>query len=76
MAEPELKKFCGLVSAEEVDRFRAAFPQYGAVQWFLTTTLKAFNDHVAQHPRSVDLIDASIKSMLNEGRDEAIAKQQ
>lgn len=72
MTEPEMKKFCGFVPAEEVYRFRAAFPQYGATQWFLTTALKRFNDEIAAHPRSVDLIDASIKSMLkHEGPDTA-----
>lgn len=58
--------FGGKVPAEEYDRFKEIFPQYGATKWFINVALKSFNDYVDRNPIVREAVDRSINEMLDE----------
>lgn len=56
-----IKEFSAKVPEEEYERFRKHLPMYGAVNWFINTALKEFNDRLEANPslraNAVDAID-------------------
>lgn len=62
-------EFSAKVPDEEYDRFKARFPVYGAVNWFINTALKEFNDRVEANPTLQLLVNDSISTMLTERRE-------
>lgn len=73
MADEETKEFSAKVPTAEYEEFKRNFPQYGAVNWFINTTLAHFNRLVKKNPSSVELIDASIREMLEARRENVTA---
>ena len=67
----EKKEFSANVPAEEYQYFRLAFPQYGAVTWFITEALRHFNEHLAANPSIRHSISISITRMVDENREES-----
>lgn len=62
------KEFSAKVPYEEYERFKLAFPQYGAVSWFINEALVAFNRKVAENPAAIQLIDEGIDEMVQRNR--------
>lgn len=62
-------EFSAKVPRSEYDIFKERFPQYGAVNWFINTTLAEFNRKVEENPASTELINQAISKMLMENRD-------
>jgi hypothetical protein len=64
-------EFSAKVADEEYSKFKEAFPQYGAVNWFINTALLNFNKQVELHPEVKELVNRSIEEMLQERRQTA-----
>lgn len=64
-------EFSAKVPDEEYAAFKKAFPQYGAVNWFINTALANFNEQVRLHPEVTELVNRSIEGMLQERRQTA-----
>lgn len=60
----DLIEFSGHVEAEDYKKFKENFPQYGAVKWFIGTSLRLFNEEVEKNPTAKALIERSIAEML------------
>lgn len=67
-AVKEVVEFGAKVSKADYEEFKKNFPQYGAVNWFINSTLQQFNKQVSENPSNKDLIDAAIKQMLEDNR--------
>lgn len=65
----DTKEFGARIPESEYERFRKAFPQYGASTWFINTSIREFNEQVAANPSSIELINASIVKMLQDNRE-------
>ena len=52
------------VSQSEYLRFKERFPQYGALQWFITSVMRAFNDRLAAEPTLEEIISDSIETSV------------
>lgn len=68
MPTQDLVEFGAKVPSAEYEEFKENFPQYGAVTWFINSTLAQFNAAVRENPTAKDLIDKSINSMLELNR--------
>jgi hypothetical protein len=64
-------EFSAKVPDEEYQAFKEAFPQYGAVNWFINTALHNFNEQVKANPVVTELVNRSINDMLQERRQSA-----
>jgi hypothetical protein len=58
------KEFSAKVPLDEYNRFKQNFDSYGAVNWFINTALKEFNDRVAANPTLKQLVNEAIDEML------------
>lgn len=67
MAEEKVE-FSSKVPQEEYERFKKRFPQYGAVGWFINSSLKTFNDLCELIPDSQEMVNRSINLMLAQNR--------
>lgn len=63
------KEFSAKVPEPEYLRFKNQFPMYGAVNWFINTALKEFNDRVEANPNLRELVSQSVEQMLVERRE-------
>jgi hypothetical protein len=64
-------EFSAKVPDEQYQAFKEAFPQYGAVNWFINTALQNFNKQVEANPAVKELVNRSIEEMLQERRQTA-----
>jgi len=56
------------VPQELYDEFKRRFPQYGAVKWFINSSLSAFLDATREMPEVSEVIDSQIRSMWEGNR--------
>lgn len=61
-------EFGAPVPTEEYEFFKENFPQYGAVKWFITSSLVEFNAQVRANPSSREQISAAIQQMVETSR--------
>ena len=52
----------------EYDKFRDAFPQYGAVTWFVNAALVRFNRLVEENPSLQDVVADAVEEMVRDTR--------
>lgn len=64
----ETKEFSAHVPTNEYEEFKANFPQYGAVNWFINSSLTEFNRIVRENPTAKQQIVQSIEAMLQLNR--------
>lgn len=64
----ETKEFSAHVPVDEYEEFKRNFPQYGAVNWFINSTLTEFNRVVRENPTAREQIVQSIEAMLQLNR--------
>lgn len=67
-AEVSTVEFSARVPQSEYARFKARFPQYGSVQWFINSVLKQFNDRLQAEPSLEEVIHESIQSSIDFGK--------
>jgi hypothetical protein len=60
------REFGGRVPEEEFKKFKEAFPQYGATNWFINEALRSFNENVRRNPAIRRAVDDAIDDMLDE----------
>lgn len=61
-------EFSAKIPRELYDRFKALFPQYGAVNWFINTATQTFVDECEKEPSSVETVNRSVNLMLAANR--------
>ena len=66
--DKEIVEFGAKVQRADYDEFKENFPQYGAVNWFINTSLQEFNRAVRENPTSKDIINQAIQKMLEDNR--------
>lgn len=57
-------EFSALVPAAEYEKFKANFPAYGSVKWFVNESLAAFNRQVEANPSVKQLIERAVSEMV------------
>lgn len=66
-------EFSAKVPDDEYRRFKDKFPMYGAVNWFINTALKEFNDKVEANPSLRQLVADSIEELVTTNRDTRVS---
>jgi hypothetical protein len=69
MAATDGKEFGARVPLEEYEKFKQNFDSYGAVNWFINTALKRFNERVAENPSLKIILNQAIEDMLLDRRE-------
>lgn len=59
-------EFSTKVPEKEYQAFKAAFPQYGAVGWFINAALKRFNEEVRKNPTGVEAMRKTISDIATQ----------
>lgn len=61
-------EFSAKVPTELYNSFKEAFPQYGAVTWFINSSLEAFMKKVDSNPEYRVLVEVAVTQMLDDQR--------
>ncbi len=69
------REFGGRVPEQQFDLFKSAFPQYGAVNWFINQSLEALNRRVKANPGIKNVIDLAIDDMLDQTLERSILSE-
>lgn len=57
-------EFSAKIPRELYERFKALFPQYGAVNWFINTATATFVEECEKEPSAPEVVNRSVNILL------------